>query len=60
MRLITPLLASVFLLICPVTTFGQPGGGGPPPPVPISGIEILIGAGALFGAKKIYDSRKKR
>lgn len=37
--------------------------GGPPPPdeeVPITGIEILIAAGGLFGAKKIYDSSKKK
>jgi hypothetical protein len=37
---------------------GPPGGGGPP--VPISGIELLIGAGALYGAKKIRDYRKAK
>ena len=35
---------------------------GPPPPdpgpVPITGIEILLGAGALFGAKRLYDNKK--
>lgn len=30
----------------------------PGAPVPITGIEILIGAGALLGAKKILGNRK--
>lgn len=41
----------------------QPGGGGSPggggPPVPISGIEWILGAGALLGAKKLYRNRKR-
>lgn len=40
----------------------QPGGGGPggggDPDVPLGGIELLIAAGALFGAKKALDKRK--
>lgn len=36
----------------------QPGDPGGDPDVPISGIEVLIGAGALLGAKKIYTRRK--
>ena len=32
----------------------------PPPCVPIdNGIIFLVAAGALYGAKKMYDSRKK-
>lgn len=31
----------------------------PPPQVPISGIEILLGLGAAFGAKRFIASRKK-
>ncbi|MFZ6014001.1 MAG: hypothetical protein ACOYXT_26915 [Bacteroidota bacterium] len=38
----------------------QPGDPETDPDVPISGIEILIGLGGLFGAKKIYDLRKKK
>lgn len=39
---------------------GDPNGGGKPGnPVPFSGIELLIGAGALLGAKKAFDKRKK-
>jgi len=38
--------------------------GAPPPdpgdPVPITGIEILIGAGALYGSKRLVDSRKNK
>jgi len=49
--------------------FGQPGGppfpppGGPPEPplIPIDGgASILLAAGALFGAKKIYDATKEK
>ena len=32
----------------------------PPPCIPIDGgVSFLIAAGAAYGAKKIYDSRKK-
>jgi len=38
----------------------QPIPDGPPPPnpVPITGIELLIGAGALLGAKRMLSNRK--
>lgn len=40
---------------------GFPGDGEDPDrPVPITGIEYLIAAGAAFGAKKVYDKRKKK
>lgn len=49
----------VILLFVKYPIIAQPGNpGGDPDSVPISGIEILIGVGALFGAKKIYDSKK--
>jgi len=33
----------------------------PPPCIPLDGgISILIAAGAAYGAKKLYDSRKKQ
>ena len=51
------------------TAIGQPGGppcGSPPcggpgknPNVPLGGIELLIAAGAAFGAKKWFDKNKK-
>lgn len=40
----------------------QPSGGGPgdpDDPVPLGGIELLIAAGALFGAKKAFDKKRK-
>lgn len=54
-----------FLVITflPALTKAQPTGGGPgggPPPVPISGIELLIVAGGLWGAKKIFENRRKK
>ena len=36
---------------------GNPGGGGPP--VPISGIEILIGAGGLYGVRKLMKKKNQ-
>jgi len=59
----------VILLLLAVTT----NGGVPPPPPPVTGpvcwpppcipidggISLLIAAGAAYGVKKIYTSRKK-
>lgn len=44
-------------------SFGQPDLPGDPdtdPDVPITGIEILVGLGGAFGAKKYFDLRKKK
>lgn len=39
---------------------GDPGGGSDPDnPVPITGLEILLGLGGAYGAKKLIDQRKK-
>lgn len=38
----------------------QPGDGGGDPDVPISGIEILIGLGGLYGLRKAYIARRKK
>jgi hypothetical protein len=57
MRLLTLLALAIFL--CPMITLGQPGDPGGDPDVPISGIEILIGLGALFGIKRLNGIRKK-
>jgi|GEM_PF-2440790 hypothetical protein len=56
--LITLLLAGLSVM-----TMAQPGGGGDPgggQPVPISGLEILVGAGALLGARKLYQTRTSK
>ena len=39
---------------------GPAGAAGPPPTIPIDGgILLLLGAGAAYGAKRIYDANKK-
>jgi len=51
----------LFLLcIASLVALGQPGdpGGGGNPTVPISGIEILIGGGAILGAKRLLSRYK--
>jgi hypothetical protein len=56
-------LSCVVFVIClsALPMMAQPGPPPPDPeqPVPLTGIEILLGAGAAFGVKKIIDSRKK-
>jgi hypothetical protein len=61
-------LAFLILLLCvnhkihsapPPPPSGKPGCW-PPPCVPIDGgVSFLIAAGAAYGAKKLYDQRKK-
>lgn len=66
-KIIKSTLIFSFLFLGYFTLNAQPGGGGSGPglndpgsnPVPITGIEYLIAAGAAFGAKKIYDKKKK-
>ncbi len=52
----------IFFIFSSVLLFAQPGGGGPggggDPDVPLGGIELLIAAGALFGAKKALGKKK--
>ena len=53
------LFTSLAVLTLVITAFAQPGN--PTNPVPLDGgISLLIAAGAAYGAKKIYDSRKAR
>ena len=56
MRLLV-FLAFIFFLSA--KAIAQPGDPGTDPDVPIGGLEILLAAGAAFGAKKIYDSSRK-
>ena len=60
---------AIIFVISGLTAYSQPGGppcGSPPcggpggnPGVPLSGIELIIAAGAAFGAKKWLDRSKK-
>jgi len=56
-----------FFLLIVTQGIGQPGGGGtkpcprpPCPPAPISGIEVLIGLGGLYGAKRLFNNSKNK
>jgi hypothetical protein len=52
------ILSTLILTTLVLVAFAQPGN--PNNPVPLDGgISLLIAAGAAFGAKKIYDARKK-
>jgi hypothetical protein len=52
------ILSTLMLTMLVLVVFAQPGN--PNNPVPLDGgISLLIAAGAAFGAKKIYDARKK-
>jgi hypothetical protein len=58
--LIRLLVTITFILIIVDYTSAQPGDpGGDPDAVPITGIELLIGAGAAFGARKLFVTRNR-
>lgn len=40
--------------------YAQPGDPGEDPDIPITGVEWLLLGGGLWGAKKIYDMKKKK
>lgn len=48
------LLGGVTLMLA------QPGNGGPGTPTPIGFVEILIGAGMVYGGRKTYLMRKEK
>lgn len=48
------------LLISSSSALAQPGDPGGDPDVPITGIEILIGAGGALGVKKMLDKKKRK
>jgi hypothetical protein len=65
--LISKRLLKVFVVLglffCLNTmSHAQPDDAGPPTgdPVPLSGIEILLASGALLGAKRFFDFKKKQ
>lgn len=64
------LFVALLIVIGSSQAIAQPGGGGNPcpggppcnphNPVPISGIEFLIGAGAIFGVKKLLSKSRTK
>jgi len=59
MRFTTPFLILVILLI-PLCGICQPGDPGGDPDVPITGIEFLMGGGALLGIRRIMTHLKSK
>jgi hypothetical protein len=57
MRILTPLFLLLFLL-CPLLVAAQPGDPGGDPDVPITGIEFLLGGGALLGIRQLWARAK--
>ncbi len=59
--LIRSLLVIVLLISVGQYAQGQPIPPGPPPanPVPISGVELLIGAGIMLGIRKMVVNKKQ-
>ncbi len=47
------------LLLC-FSLFVQAQPDGPDAPAPFGFVELLIGAGALYGGKKVYESKKAK
>jgi hypothetical protein len=60
MKLLLACLAVLFSAIS--TVYAQPGdpGGGGDPDVPISGIEILLALGGLFGVSRFFTRSKAK
>lgn len=58
-----PFLSCVFVTLIFIAlgsvAFAQPQNPSGDPDVPITGIEILLAAGALFGAKKLLSRGRK-
>lgn len=54
-------ILGVLLLVFLFYYSNAQGPAGPPPanPVPITGIEVLIGAGALLGIKRFLGKKKE-
>jgi hypothetical protein len=54
------LALSFLMCVSACVLYAQPDPGGNPDDVPITGIEILIGAGGALGLKKLLGKRKNQ
>ncbi len=59
-NLMKAVLTSILFLGGVILAFAQPTGGGPTSPTPFGFVEILIGAGVLYGGRKAYLARKDK
>jgi drug/metabolite transporter (DMT)-like permease len=48
------------LVLAGTVLFGQPGDPGGDPDVPITGLEYLIGGGALYGVRTLLKRMKQK
>lgn len=55
----TSLILFCLIVLPPLSGYSQIGDPGEDPGIPISGIEWLLAAGGILGAKKIYQKFKK-
>lgn len=54
------LVCMFLIMLIPLMVVAQPDPGDDPDAVPIDGgLSLLIAAGLGYGAKKVYDARKK-
>ena len=67
LRILRPCILSALFVLggASFSCMAQPGNGPPgdpitDPDVPISGVEILLLAGGIFGAKKYLDHKKDK
>ena len=72
-RKLSQFLFAVIFILSGLAATAQPGGPpcasppcggpgtnpGPPGAVPLSGIELIIAAGAVFGANRVYRKNRK-
>lgn len=56
----TSLVLVCLIVFLPLIGYGQIGDPGGDPGVPLTGIEWLLAAGGLLGAKKIYQKLKRQ
>ncbi|GIV35643.1 MAG: hypothetical protein KatS3mg032_0022 [Cyclobacteriaceae bacterium] len=56
------LILFCLIACCAGLVIAQPGdpGGDPDNPIPITGVELLIGAGAALGVKKLWGNKNKK
>ncbi|NVK28639.1 MAG: hypothetical protein HWE14_11380 [Flavobacteriia bacterium] len=54
------VIAFIFCLLISIHSEAQPTGGGPTEPAPFGFVEVLIGAGLVYGGKKAYAQRSNK